>query len=96
MFKKLGASTSEAVTIFVDGQALEVSPGDSVAAALLGVGTLRFRQSAKSGAPRSPHCMMGSCFECLVEIDGIPDRQACMAFVAEGMTIKLAGNTADD
>ena len=96
MFKKLGAGTSEAVTIFVDGQALSVSPGDSVAAALLGVGTLGFRQSAKSGAPRSPHCMMGSCFECLVEIDGIQGRQACMTTVAEGMTIKLAGNAADD
>lgn len=96
MFKKLGASTSEAVTIFVDGEALGVSPEDSVAAALLGVGTLRFRQSAKSGTPRSPHCMMGSCFECLVEIDGMPGRQACMTTVAEGMTIKLAGDTADD
>lgn len=96
MFKKLGSSTSEAVTIFVDGDALRVSPGDSVAAALLGAGTFRFRQSAKSGAPRSPHCMMGNCFECLVEIDAIPGRQACMTAVAEGMTIKLAGNTADD
>ena len=96
MFKKLGTSTAEAVTIFVDGQALEVSSGDSVAAALLGAGTLRFHQSAKSGSPRSPHCMMGSCFECLVEIDGIPGRQACMVTVEEGMTIKLAGDTADD
>jgi len=96
MFKKLGARTSEAITIFVDGQALEISPEDSVAAALLGVGTLRFHQPAKSGAPRSPHCMMGSCFECLVEIDGIPGRQACMVTVEEGMTIKLAGDTADD
>ncbi len=96
MFKKLGTSTLEAVTIIVDGEALSVSPGDSVAAALLGAGTLRFRQSAKSGTPRSPHCMMGSCFECLVEIDGIPGRQACMATVAEGMTIKLTGTTADD
>ncbi len=96
MFKKLGANASEAVTIFVDGQALSVSPGDSVAAALLGVGRLRFRQSAKSGAPRSPHCMMGSCFECLVKIDGIPGRQACMATVEEGMTIKLASDTTND
>lgn len=96
MFKKLGASTSDAITIFVDGEVLSVPPGDSVAAALLGVGTLRFRQSAKSGTPRSPHCMMGSCFECLVEIDGMPGRQACMTTVAEGMTIKLAGDTADD
>ena len=96
MFKKLGASTSDAITIFVDGEVLSVPPGDSVAAALLGVGTLRFRQSAKSGTPRSPHCMMGSCFECLVEIDGMPGRQACMTTVVQGMTIKLAGDTADD
>ena len=32
--------------------------------------------------------MMGSCFECLVEIDGQPNRQACLTIVREGMDIK--------
>jgi len=31
--------------------------------------------------------MMGVCFECLMEIDGIPNRQACMVTVAPGMRI---------
>ena len=30
---------------------------------------------------------MGVCFECLVTIDGEPNRQACLTPVAQGMTI---------
>jgi NADH dehydrogenase/NADH:ubiquinone oxidoreductase subunit G len=33
--------------------------------------------------------MMGVCFECLVEIDGIPNQQACMTPVKEGMQVRL-------
>lgn len=32
--------------------------------------------------------MMGACFECLVEIDGVPNQQACMTQVQQGMTIR--------
>jgi predicted molibdopterin-dependent oxidoreductase YjgC len=31
--------------------------------------------------------MMGACFECLVEIDGVPSRQSCMVTVRDGMRI---------
>ncbi len=30
---------------------------------------------------------MGVCFECLVQIDGVENRQACMTVVREGMSI---------
>jgi NADH dehydrogenase/NADH:ubiquinone oxidoreductase subunit G len=30
---------------------------------------------------------MGICFECLVTIDGVQNRQACMTLVANGMII---------
>jgi predicted molibdopterin-dependent oxidoreductase YjgC len=33
--------------------------------------------------------MMGVCFDCLMEIDGIPNRQACLVTVTEGMRINL-------
>ena len=46
-----------------------------------------FRESPVSGAPRGPFCLMGACFECLVMIDGKPNRQACMAEVAENMEV---------
>ncbi len=32
--------------------------------------------------------MMGACFDCLVEIDGTPNRQACQVRVVEGMAIR--------
>ena len=31
--------------------------------------------------------MMGICFDCLAEIDGVPNRQACMVTVVPGMRI---------
>ncbi|OXC76983.1 Opine oxidase subunit C [Caballeronia sordidicola] len=31
--------------------------------------------------------MMGACFECLVEIDGMPSRQSCLVTVQDGMRI---------
>jgi hypothetical protein len=32
--------------------------------------------------------MMGACFECLVQIDGVPSRQSCMVTVRDGMRIR--------
>jgi hypothetical protein len=31
--------------------------------------------------------MMGVCFECLVEVDGVPSRQSCLVAVREGMKV---------
>lgn len=100
---------SGTVTITFDGKALRVPHGASVAAALLAAGVERFRTTPVSGAARAPYCMMGVCFECLVEIDGVANRQSCLVPVAEGMTIRsqcgmrelsdvttLAGGTHDE
>jgi hypothetical protein len=32
--------------------------------------------------------MMGACFECMVEVDGIANRQACMVSLSHGMKIR--------
>jgi NADH dehydrogenase/NADH:ubiquinone oxidoreductase subunit G len=32
--------------------------------------------------------MMGVCFDCLVEIDGIASRQSCMTQAREGMKVR--------
>ena len=76
------------VTITLDGMAVEAFEGDSVATALLSASPAFTRRSPVSGAPRAPYCMMGICFECLVEIDGVPNRQACMIPVRDGMAVK--------
>ena len=41
-----------------------------------------------SGAKRAPYCMMGVCFECLVTIDGVGNRQACLIPVSAGMRVE--------
>ena len=76
------------VSIWFNGEPLEVPGGRSVAAALLAAGVQRFRATPVTGAPRAPYCMMGACFECLVEIDGVPSRQSCLVTVQGGMRIQ--------
>ena len=41
--------------------------GDTVAAALLAAGIDHCRTTPVSGAPRAPYCLMGVCFDCLVD-----------------------------
>jgi len=86
MFRRLH-EPSRTVEIMVDGQAVTAAAGDTVATVLLVLGTTRFRQTVRSQAPRSVYCGMGVCFDCLVTIDGEPNRQACLAPVADGMVV---------
>jgi D-hydroxyproline dehydrogenase subunit gamma len=75
------------VRVFVDGEPVMVPEGASAAAAVLLAGAAAIRETAVTGAPRLPYCMMGICFDCLAEIDGEANRQACMVPVAPGMRI---------
>ncbi|KAA0020691.1 (2Fe-2S)-binding protein [Salinicola corii] len=76
------------VTIEYEGRKLIARAGDTVAAALLASGIDRFRTTPVSQSPRGPWCMMGACFDCLLEIDGVPNRQGCQVTVVEGMTVR--------
>jgi len=75
------------VRIVFDGQLLELTEGANLAAALLAAGVQVFRQTPVSGAPRAPFCMMGACFDCLVDIDGV-NRQACLCQVTAGLVVR--------
>jgi predicted molibdopterin-dependent oxidoreductase YjgC len=88
MFRRLHQPPAT-VTVFLDDAKLSVAAGESVAAALLTAGVTVFRVAPRRGSPRGPYCMIGNCYDCLVEIDGLPYRQACLTTVAEGMRIHL-------
>ncbi|MDA3791661.1 MAG: (2Fe-2S)-binding protein [Desulfobacula sp.] len=75
------------VMILLDGRPEKVPEGVSAAAAVLGTGEKHIRVSPVTGEPRSPFCLMGVCYECLMEIDGEKDRQSCQVEVKEGMKI---------
>lgn len=74
------------VRVRLDGSDLMLPDGETLAAALLAAGIDRFRHAPVSGAPRAAFCMMGACFDCLLEVDGVT-RQACMLTVTEGMEL---------
>ena len=88
MFKRLHDQSSTTIRATVDGKALAAQRGDTVAAALLAAGHLQCRTTAVSGAPRAPYCLMGVCFECLVTIDGVGNRQGCLVAIRDGMRIE--------
>lgn len=75
------------VALNVEGQKITAYEGDSVAVALLSSGVGFARETPVTGTKRAPYCMMGVCFDCLVEIDGIPNQQGCMITVKDGMRI---------
>lgn len=88
MFRRLPDAAVTVVTIAVDGLAVSARAGDTVAAALLAAGFWAFRTTGGSGSSRGPYCMMGVCFDCLVAVDGVGSRQACLVQVREGMRIE--------
>ncbi len=75
-----------AFAIEVDGRALRVTPGTTVAVALWNAGLARLRTSV-AGNARGPLCAMGICFECRVTLDGVPHQRACLTLCRPGLRV---------
>jgi len=87
VFKPIENSGLESRLAFTfDGRSLTAAPGMTVAAALLAEGIVTLRDTPVSGSPRGPFCLMGACYDCLVQVDGITV-QACMTPVREGLVV---------
>ncbi|GHU09496.1 hypothetical protein FACS1894158_18980 [Betaproteobacteria bacterium] len=80
------------VTIEFNGAPLALLADAPLAAGLLAAGVRRFRASPVGGGARAPYCMSGVCFECLLEIDGVPSQQACQVQAREGMKVRAMNN----
>lgn len=85
-FRELAPSGAKVPVIF-DGRELRLPEGANLAAAFLAAGILPLRHTPVTGAPRGPFCMMGACYDCLVEIGG-ETVQACMVEVAPGLDVR--------
>jgi D-hydroxyproline dehydrogenase subunit gamma len=91
MFRRRDDSSGESgesVTIYFENAPIICRPTDSVAAAVLLANPGHTRRTPVTAAPRAPYCMMGVCFDCLMEIDGVENRQACMTPVRDGMQVQ--------
>ena len=69
------------------GGTVTAPAGESLAAALLAAGIRRLGEGP--GGPRSALCMMGTCQQCLVRVEGRL-AQACLVPVCAGMRVTPA------
>lgn len=70
-----------------DGVPVPIKLGASVAAALTDAGHRALRHTA-TGEPRGIFCGMGVCQDCLVTIDGVPNKRACMSQARDGAKVE--------
>ncbi|MFT7191279.1 MAG: thioredoxin reductase [Dinoroseobacter sp.] len=70
-----------------DGAPVIAKRGQSIAAALTDAGYRSFRTTAK-GEDRGIFCGMGVCQDCLVTIDGAPNKRACVTKATAGIEVK--------
>ncbi|MEW6262227.1 MAG: (2Fe-2S)-binding protein [Thermodesulfobacteriota bacterium] len=78
----------EAITVRINGQETVAYRGEMVHAVLLAAGH-RILRKTKSSEGRGFFCGMGVCYDCLVTIDGVPGRRACMTEVRDQMEITV-------
>ncbi len=81
-----GPGAAVPITLRINGRAITVPAGTSVAAALAQAGDFVSR-SDLGGRPRGPLCGMGVCFECRATIDGVPEVLACLTPCREGLEV---------
>jgi aerobic-type carbon monoxide dehydrogenase small subunit (CoxS/CutS family) len=76
----------ETLAVSLNGKALTVPAGTTVAAAVLIAGQSSFRRSVL-GQRRGPLCGMGICYECRVTVDGVRHVKSCQMLCRQGMQI---------
>ncbi len=85
------------VKIYFEDEEKIVPKGISVAAAVLGHIHAEYTTiHALAEDHRAPYCMMGVCHECLMEINGVHNVQACITIVEEGMRIYRGKKLSED
>jgi predicted molibdopterin-dependent oxidoreductase YjgC len=89
------AGNDHALEFTFDGRGMLGRDGDSLAVSLLVNGVEAFRETPVSGVKRGPYCLMGVCFDCLVVIDGVGNRQACLTPVRQGMVVETQHGARD-
>lgn len=65
---------------------ISARPGWTLAAALANAGELALRET-RTGPPRGVFCGMGVCQDCLVTVDGVPNRRACVEPARAGLAV---------
>ena len=85
----VGPDRGEAFTFRFDGRVVTAHPGETIGAALLAVGIRHLRTTRVAGSPRGLLCGIGSCFDCLVTVDGRTSQRACLTPAAPDIEVEV-------
>lgn len=83
-------SDDPGVRFSFDGRPLRAPRGSTVGAALTGNGIRAWRFTRGRGRPRGVFCGIGTCFDCLVDVNGRPAVRACVTRLAEGDAVSTS------
>src|SRR5277367_2535055 len=70
-----------------NGSTVTAAPGDTVASALYRSGARTFSYSYQHGRPRGLLCLTGSCPNCMVNVDGVPNVRSCTLPARSGLSV---------
>src|ERR1700722_3524813 len=70
-----------------NGSTVTAEHGDTVASALYRSGVRTFTYSYQHGRPRGLLCLTGSCPNCMVNVDGVPNVRSCTLSARSGLSV---------
>lgn len=91
----VGISRRSPFTFRFEGREVTAHPGETIAGALLAEGTRQLRTTRVEGRPRGLFCAIGTCFDCLVSVDGGRPVRACLTPASPAAEV-IAGAPSDD
>ena len=84
-----GVNRGKEIEIFINNHPIRAYEGETIGAVLTAIGIRQIRQAPQLKDPRGLYCCMGSCYGCLVTVDGRPNERACVTTVEAGQKITL-------
>lgn len=82
------AALNMSITISIDDKPYMAQEGELLTNVMFREGLIPIRNHPIDGSSRAPFCLMGVCFECLVENSNQQSIQACLTPVTAGMKVK--------
>ncbi len=76
-----------------DGRPLIAPAGSTVAGALVRNGVSSWRRTRVKGHARGVFCGIGTCFDCLIDVNGERAVRACLRALCEGDRLETSSST---
>ena len=83
-----GDQVPPSVPISLNGKDILLQKRQNLATALLEAGVFEFNIRPDTQTARAPYCLMGSCFDCRLVVNGKRDTLACQTAVEPGIVVQ--------